>query len=207
MTALVKSARKQDSQHGASFDLLNLSEILYYEGENFIYPSQSELIENWENLKKGDERIQSCLRGAKLINKFLQKGQEETGVYRLFKQTLSAMNVEEQVNWRSVEIGFYLKLIKLAGIKPALLNCSLCGSSVDVGEKVGFSPSSGGVVCDNCNKPDDSFAISPRLRKSLNILGDLPQEMADRLALSRKDYLESLKILDRLAEYHLEIKK
>ena len=78
---------------------------------------------------------------------------------------------------------------------------------MDVGEKVGFSPSSGGVVCDNCNKPDDSFAISPRLRKSLNILGDLPQEMADRLALSRKDYLESLKILDRLAEYHLEIKK
>lgn len=205
ITALVKGARKQESKYGAAFDLLNLSELVYYEGENFVYPSQAELLESWEILKKDDERIQSGLRGAKRINDFLREGQTEHGVYEAFKETLSALNSQGEVNWKSVEIGFYLKLVRFAGLKPSLVNCSLCGKEIGFEGEANFSPRSGGVTCGDCPRPDDSFIISPGLRRSLLALENLDQKRTPRLKLSESDYKNSLKILDRLSSYHLEL--
>lgn len=205
LTAMVKGARKQESKYGAALDLLNLSELVYYEGENLVYPSQMELIENWEELKKRNQRIQSGLRCAKRVNGFIKEGQSEPGFYNLFKDTLKALDVEENVNWRSIEIGFYLKLIRLSGLRPSLDECSSCGREIDELDEIAFSPSLGSLVCGDCSRPGDSIPFSFGLRRSLKALEELPQGLVSRLKLSEKDYEKSLKILDRLSDYHFEL--
>jgi DNA repair protein RecO (recombination protein O) len=197
---IAKGARKLESKFGGAFDLLNLVEVVFYQGSGLEFISEAEVLENWEGIRKSGEAIDVGLRCARTINKLIEDGQREVGVFDLTENSLAALD-SNQSGPRVVELGFYLKLFRRLGYQPQLKKCSSCGRPVKEGSSVGFSPELGGVVCSDCS-PEKSFPVSAGLRKVLVRLAGTPQRELNRLKISENQLKEAFSLLDRFGQFH-----
>lgn len=197
---IAKGARKLESKFGGVFDLLNLVEVVFYQGSGLEFISEAELIENWEGIRSSGEAIDAGLRCARILNKLLEEGQREMKAYDLIKDTLSSLD-ESQDRPRVVELSFYLKLFRYLGYQPQLLECSSCGRPVEDGESIKFSPESGGVECSECSTGNE-FQISAGLRKVLVKLNGTPQKKVKRLKVTENQLHEGFSLLDRFGQFH-----
>lgn len=197
---IAKGARKLESKFGGAFDLLNLVEVVFYQGSGLEFISEADLVENWEGMRKSGEAIDTGLRCARTVNKLLEDGQRERKVYDLTESTLAALD-SNAAGSRVIELGFYLKLFRRLGYQPQLERCSSCGRSVEDDGSVGFSPEYGGVVCSDCST-EKSFPVSAGLRKVLVRLGGTPQSELNRLKISENQLKEGFLLLDRFGQFH-----
>ena len=202
-SAMAKGARKTDSKFGSVFDLLSLSEIIYYEGSKLDFVSDGDLIEGWDRLRRRRNLIQAGLESAQLINLLIEEGQREEGLFGLFYRTLKALN-EDPPEGKVVEIGFYLKTLKLIGIPPILERCGICGSKAEEIDRPFFSPKSGGMICKDCSGDlEKAKKIGKRLSRTLKALTKLPQKKTGRLKMKKEDIEESFRLLDLYTTYHM----
>ncbi|MFW6104208.1 MAG: DNA repair protein RecO [Candidatus Bipolaricaulota bacterium] len=201
---IAKGARKSDSKFGGVFDLLNLSEIVYYEGSGLDFISEGEAIRTWEGIRKSGEAINVGLRCARSVDRLLEEGGRQKEVYDLFKQTLSSLD-QSQEGARTLELAFYLKLFHLLGYKPELERCTKCGKTVEGESRLHFSPKDGGVICSDCGA-EEGLAISGGLRKNLIKLLSLPPTQVRRLKLSSELLEKSFLLLEKFGRYHFDRK-
>lgn len=205
-SVLAKGARKSQKRFGAEFDLLNYSELVYYEGKNLSYPSQADLISSWDGLKSSQELIQSGLECAKLVNTLLKENQPVPRIYNLFHRTLNILD-DKPAQGRIVELAFYLKFIQRLGVQPGLDECKSCGRSAPQIEKKLFSPRAGGLVCKDCGEREGKkvFEFSEGLYQSLQYLIRLPQEKVTRVKFETSMLDKAFLLLDSFVVYHWEI--
>lgn len=197
---IAKGARKLESKFGGVFDLLNLVEVVFYQGSGLEFISEAELIENWEGLRNSGEAIDAGLRCARIVNKLLEDGQREMKAYDLIKNTLSSLD-ESQDRPRVVELAFYLKLFRYLGYRPQLGECSSCGRSIEDEGSIRFSPAAGGIVCPDCST-EKEFPVSAGLRKVLIRLSGTPQAEVKRLKVTENQLQEGFSLLDRFGQFH-----
>ncbi len=197
---IAKGARKLESKFGGVFDLLNLVEVVFYQGSGLEFVSEAELIENWDGLRSSGEAINTGLRCARVINKLLEDGQKERKAYDLVEDTLSALT-DSQDRPKVVELAFYLKLFRHLGYQPQLGKCSKCGKSVEEKRSTGFSPETGGVICSDCSEKK-SFSISAGLRKVLVKLNGTAQAEVERLKVTEDQLQEGFSVLDKFGQFH-----
>lgn len=201
---IAKGARKSNSKFGGVFDLLNLSEVVYYQGSNLDFISEAEAIRTWNGLRKSGLAIDVALRCSRAVNRLLEEGGAEEGVYDLFEQTLVSLD-ENQERARTLELAFYLKLFSILGYKPELVRCMECGRQMDEEKELHFLPKDGGVVCSNCGT-NEGFPISGGLRKNLIKLLSLPQEQVRRLRISEGSLRRGFLLLERFGQFHFDQK-
>ena len=91
-SGIAKGARKTGSKFGASFDLLNKSDLVYYERENLSFISESELLNGWSGLKAREDLIEAGLQTARLVNLLLEERDPAPRIYRLFSRILDDLN-------------------------------------------------------------------------------------------------------------------
>jgi len=199
-SAIAKGARKSTSKFGSAFDLLNFSEVVYYAGSGLAFLKEGELLESWEGLKRREGLIGAGLRSARLLNLLLEENQPEASTYSLFGATLKALD-HSPPRGEIVELGFYLKLLSLLGLKPSLIDCVKCGAKLD-GGSFKFSNSLGGVLCENCASGGED-ELGEALRRTLIKLSQLPQGKVARVRLSESSAKRAFALLDRFAAYHL----
>ena len=199
---IAKGARKAKSKFGGVFDLLNYSEVVYYQGSGLNFFSEAELVNPWEGLRTDPEAINAGLRGARTIDKTIEEGGVERAVFDLFRTTLVSLNADQK-KVRVLELGFYLKLFRLMGYGPELKRCVECGKSLEGERSSRFSPESGGVICleDGGNR---GLEISGGLRKKLLRLRSLPQDQVRRLKVSESQLKRSFTLLGRFGRYHFD---
>ncbi|MFB6291379.1 MAG: DNA repair protein RecO [Candidatus Bipolaricaulia bacterium] len=199
---IAKGARKLDSKFGGVFDLLNLVEVVYYQGSGLDFVSEAELIENWDEMRKSSEAIDTGLRCARIINKLLEDGQKERRAYDLLKETLVSLN-ESRARPRVVELSFYLNLFSFLGYQPRLNKCISCGKLVEGEDKVRFSPEVGGVICSDCSS-EQGFPISAGLRKVLvKLSGSSPNEVSG-LKVPPSQLHEGFSLLNRFGQFQFD---
>ena len=197
---IAKGARKLDSKFGGSFDLLNLLEIVFYQGSGLKFISETDVVENWDGLRSSGEAIDVGLRCARTLNKLLEEGQREEKVFDLFKNTLASLN-ESTNRPRVLELGFLLKLFRELGYSPQLVNCGDCGREVGSGAR--FVPRAGGVMCSGCSS-DEGIPLSEGLRKILVKLISLPQDQVNRLKVTGHQLEEGFSLLKKFGRYHFD---
>lgn len=203
-TALAKGARKSEKRFGATFDLLNLSEVVYYEGSNLDFVSQADLVESWESLRTRGHLLEAALNSARLLNNYCQPEDPQPAVFDTFLSTLRALE-EMPSNGRVVQLAFYLKLLGLSGVQPNLNSCIYCGKPADGDPGWVFSPSAGGMICADCTDGSEiSIRLEEGLRKSLHTLSRLPQDRAGIMSISEDRLDRGFKYLDRFASYHFQ---
>jgi len=197
---IAKGARKMESKFGGVFDLLNLVEVVFYQGSGLEFISEADLIENWDGIRGSGEAIDSGLRCARAVNKLLEDGQRERKVYGLIKDTLTALD-RGLARPRVAELGFYLRLFSDLGYQPLLVNCSNCGKEIERGDPVYFSSEAGGVVCSGCSTGSE-FAVSGGLRKVLIKLRKTPMKGLSRIKVAEDQLREGFTLLDRFGQFH-----
>lgn len=199
---IAKGARKSDSKFGGVFDLLNLSEVVYYQGSGLDFISEAEAIRTWEVMRKSGQAINVGLRCARTVDRLLEEGGGEKEVYELFKLTLSSLD-EKQEGARTLELAFYLKLFHLLGYQPELEKCTKCGKQMEGESQLHFSPKDGGVVCSDC-RAGEGIAISGGLRKNLIKLLSLPPAQVRRLKISSELLEKGFLLLEKFGWYHFD---
>lgn len=202
LSGIAKGARKSDSKFGAAFDLLNLSEIVYYERSSLNFLSEGQVINDWDTLKTSGTVIQSGLQSAQLINLFVEEGQTVPVVFELFRSTLQTLDTVPE-HPRRVELGFYIKLLRALGFTPQLSRCGDCGEVVQESATAFFVPSTGGVVCSDCGEFSE-ISVDPGLRKSLMKLLSLSQNKVVRIGFSPSQINQAFNLLNRFSTYHLQ---
>lgn len=199
---IAKGARKAESKFGGVFDLLNYSEVVYYQGSGLNFFSEAEFVNSWEGLKTDPEAINAGLRSARTVDKTIEEGGVERAVFDLFRTTLVSLNADQE-KVRVLELGFYLKLFRFMGYGPELKKCIKCGKRLEGESFSKFSPESGGVICAECGD-NQGLEISGGLRKKLLRLRSLPQAGVRRLKVSESQLKRSFTLLGRFGRYHFD---
>jgi DNA repair protein RecO (recombination protein O) len=203
ISLLAKGARKIESRFGSALDLLNLIEVVLYEGRGLKLLKDTSLIEGYSGLKRDYDRLETALQAARVLNLLLREGQGEGRAFALFQELLQELDRGVKLQPGLLQLGFKLKLIDVLGLGPELEHCASCRKELAQSQDLWFSPQAGGVVCSNCKTAQDQ-AIPPPLAQSWRTILRFPLEKLSRLVLS--DGLVSLgeELLDEFIAYHLQ---
>ncbi len=198
---IAKGARKLDSKFGGRFDLLNLVEVVFYQGSGLSFISEAGVIENWDGLRDSGDSIDTGLRCARALNKLLEDGQREQGVFVVMERTLASLDGGSRPP--VVELGFYLKVFWELGYRPQLEKCSICGKPVEGEGSLEFDPRAGGVIGDDCSR-GEGIPISGGLRKVLLKLSSSSQRSVGRLKVSEDQLARGFSLLKKFAQFHFD---
>lgn len=201
-SGIAKGARKLSSKFGSVFDLLNRSEVVFYQSSGISFISEAEVLDNWEGLRESGRTINVGLRCARFINRVIHDDQPEPGVYELFYDTIDTLD-RDQSKPNVLELGFYFKGLKLLGYEPQLEECNQCGKHLEEEIKMSFQPDKGGLVCSQCSQ-EKSIPIAQGDRKSLMQLLNLPQRNVVRLKMSGSELKKYYDVVNRFTKYHLD---
>lgn len=206
ISLLAKGARRPESRFGAALDLLNLIEVVFYEGRGLKLLKEATIIEHYPHLKQDYERLEATMQAARVLGRLLREGQGEGRIFRLFAELLRELDEEVSKGKSRLELlqlGFKLKLIDLLGFGPELERCTSCRRSLNGEERTWFSPQVGGLVCSNCRSPRDR-EMPPPLLQSWRMILRLPLGKLSRLVLPQELISQGEGLLDEFISYHLQ---
>lgn len=162
---------------------LNHVRILLFKGgiSDSYYVLESEIVSEFRNIKQDMDRVISSYYILYIIDNLYR---EYTTGLQVFKMLLTYFNILEsspRPDYLILKDAFLWKLAVELGFLPGLEKCSVCGKALK-SEKLRFSISSGGLICEDCSGPElESRLIS---RGSLNFLKRIiSSEFKDTLSL------------------------
>ncbi|MCR4403826.1 MAG: DNA repair protein RecO [Candidatus Acetothermia bacterium] len=214
ISLLAKGARKLESRFGAALDLLNLIEVVFYEGRGLKLLKEAALIEGYPRLKRDYDRLEVALQAARALNLLLREGQGESRAYRLFQELLQELDREgELVRLSLLQLGFKLKLIDYLGFGPELEACASCGRPLARDEPAWLSPQAGGLVCADCRAAQAqaqagagprACEVPPPLAQAWRASLRFPLAKLSRLVLPEELIGLGEELLEEFIAYHLQ---
>ncbi|MGC8970667.1 MAG: DNA repair protein RecO [bacterium] len=163
LKAVARSSRRISSKMAGSLEPLNLVRCWIHIGKTFDIIKGVELIRTFPNLIKDIERYLYISRILEFVQNIVQENEESLDIFKLLLGTLSAINDYDNIN--SIGIFFWINILTLAGYKMRLDKC-ICGKT----QITSFSPSMGGVICNDCIlKTNDAMLVS---NSALSLLGE-----------------------------------
>jgi DNA repair protein RecO (recombination protein O) len=202
ISLLAKGARKTESRFGASLDLLNLIEVIFYEGKGLNLLRDASLIESYSSLKRDYERLGAAMQAARTLGLLLREGQGEGRVFGLFGELLGELNQNGKLELKLLQLGFKLKLIDLLGFGPELERCTVCRRLPEGEQQLWFSTQVGGVVCEKCNTARDR-KLPLQLLQGWKAILRLSLGKLSRLVLPEGIISQGEEILDEFISFHL----
>ncbi|MCP4652246.1 MAG: DNA repair protein RecO [Candidatus Omnitrophica bacterium] len=143
---ILKGFHTQKKEFATSMDTLTLNEFLFYPKRREIWLiSFADLIEGYSFIRKDLARAQSAAVFVHLLDKILPIWDSNAAVFDLIKECLYYLETEDE---SKVLYVFLIKLLTFSGFKPEFDRCLRCHSNL--GAKIFFSASRGGLLCSNC---------------------------------------------------------
>ncbi|MDK2811052.1 MAG: repair protein RecO [Petroclostridium sp.] len=144
--ASARGARSPRSRLIAGTQFLCYGDFILYKGKELYRVSQSEVIENFYNIRNSIEKLSYATYFVELASEAIDEGYANNNLLKLLLNTLhmlSATNKEP----RLLKIIYELRLMSIIGYAPNLIVCTNCGSNE---QKMYFNSAAGGLVCTNC---------------------------------------------------------
>ena len=145
-----------------------------------------------EDFGIADADFQNQKKAAKFINyasAAVRHGDKIPEIYELLTSLLRQWHAICGVNERILETGFMLKILLFSGLKPALTNCAVCGKELSEAQRLWFSPSAGGFICERCPKPADSIKTDAEKALAMEKLINTPFKKYDKLSIANPEIL------------------
>jgi len=212
---IAKRARKQKSNFTSNIDLLTLAEmVIVKKGIKNIYPLREAIIlQSYHRLYEDPPRLYAAFYMAELIQELTSIEDKKTEILALFLRQLDMLQKGEDKE--KLTFIFEARLLTLLGYQPQLEKCMFCSappssaassSSSSASIKMGFIPSMGGIVCQDCcrKKRISGIGVSPG---SLNFLRQAIKFQllkTDRLCLTAANRKELQSLLHSFIVYHLD---
>jgi DNA repair protein RecO (recombination protein O) len=168
LSAIAKGARKPISRLAAATEMFTYGRYFLATGRNLDVLTQAETRESFPEIRDDVHRVAYAVYILELVNEMIE---DRDPNYDLFDTLLSSLYLlEGSVDPETVARAFELYLMTVSGYRPNLESCGQCDAELPT-ERVGFSPSFGGVVCEECGPvPDDTISIH---RETLDAMAKL----------------------------------
>lgn len=194
--AVVKGVRKTKSRFGARLEPFTRVDLMLYRGRKDLDTiTSADIITSFDAVRKDYARLTSAAALADIVDKITPDRERAISTYALLIGGLQALSDDKG---GTVVPAFLVKLLSVCGYHPELRACAGCGGSARLD---GFSPSLGGVVCEDCYEEDESAMRMPPERIAL-LSRLLTSEFGERASDRETEALTAA--LRRYAEFHLE---
>ncbi len=199
--ALARKRKDSPAAHLIPFAVL---EVVYYHKETRGIQTASSVstVEDFPEIRRDYETQLAAAKFIKTAITPIKEGERYPEIYDLIVAVMRQWNQITSLNQDTVWAGFLLKVLDLAGYKPAIHHCALCqGQLTDYNLK--FSPSAGGIICGECPPTDDSVEISSQIRDALQFLMANPMRKYDKLPLTAGEARFLKEIVQKFWNYYL----
>ena len=201
--AVAKGIRKTKSRYGARLEPLSHVELLLHVGSGELQTITGvELLHSHRAARENPYRLGVGLIGLEAMLRLYSEQEASPRAFEAltrFLGLLDALPVRPTApRLEPLVLSFQLKLLWLAGYLPHLTSCADCGAE---GPLVGYSPSSGGAVCQSCAGAE-VLALSRPALEGIEALLRRPLAEADAARLSARSEREALGVITSLYEYH-----
>lgn len=211
VSAVARSARKPKSRFGGSLELLNYGELVFFERpkKDLHIVNSFDIINTFNQIRNNLTKTAYCFYIAELIGLVISGSNVNPRIFQLVLHVLPAMG---DVNNPELLIhAFELKLLTLAGYRPELSRCVVCGSlidEIDLGNKdpiIYFTPRLGGITCRRCSAQKSSaIKLSRGSRALMERLHTLKFSNINRFHASKQNNSEIRSVISAFIEYHFE---
>ncbi len=178
LSAVAKGARKPISRLAGATELFTYGLYFLAVGRDLDIITQAEIKESFPRIRRDLQRIAHATYLTEMVNALVEEREHN---YDLFDTLLSAMYLlEGEVDPEIVSRYFELQIMSLMGYRPELYHCLRCDSS-PAGPGIIFSPSLGGMVCDECGPaPEDVVYLSGESADAMRfLLSAQPSQLKD----------------------------
>jgi DNA repair protein RecO len=199
--AIAKGARKIKSHLLSATVPFSEGSYLLYKGRSLYTITQFDFKETHNKIARDME----CLTCAEyLVELSMKVGTEYTDdrLYMLFKDGLKYLDngIGEP---ELLVYAFSLWIMKLNGLKPNLISCTQCYSSVDDG--IWFSAEAGGVLCSKCHlNYADSFRIDRSTISVCRYMEEHQFSFLSHLNILKRTRVEIDKVIKSLIRYYID---
>jgi DNA repair protein RecO (recombination protein O) len=145
LRVIAKGVRKIRSRRAGHLEPFTHVAIQLAKSRDMPIVTQAETIESFEVLRGDLEAIGSASYVVELLDKFTYQEGENVSIFNLLRRTMARL-AAGQVPAALILRYFEIRLLDLAGFRPELFACVVCGEEI-VAEDQYFSAARGGVVC------------------------------------------------------------
>ncbi|MCE1245854.1 MAG: DNA repair protein RecO [Firmicutes bacterium] len=190
--AVCKGAKKVVAKTSARYEPLNMLKLSVTVGRNLDTVEQSELVTVFPEIRKTLEATAQALYYLDIINRSLEKREENHRIYNLVKKSLLLMEGGQEMD--ILTRAFEAKFLVLMGYKPVTDSCCVCG---DPGGHLRVDFCRGGVICPKCSDLSGEGETSRIMPGTLQALKFLLK--------CRLDSLSTVKFHDRIGNELKEV--
>lgn len=153
---IAKGVRKTTSKLAGHIELFTHASLLLAVGRNLDIITQSQAVSAHSTLRTDLQRLSCAYYAAELYDRFTQEEEENRPLFSLLIECFGAL--DRTANPDLVLRAYELRLLHLAGYRPHLHHCAVCGEQLTE-DAERFSPTLGGVLCPR-DQGGDRFALS-----------------------------------------------
>ncbi len=190
---LVKGARRLEKTWGATLDLLNLAELIYYRRRTGLHLlREASVLQTFPEIKKDLARLETSLALAQWARDLIPRDVPDPRAFRLTLRFLLAL--ESGAAPEVLHRAYCLRLLALLGYRPVLQGCLSCGKKEDLT----WSTERGGLLCRGCG--GEGVEVPPRVWRAMEAMLRLPLTALSRLQVPQADLTAMDALIQRFRE-------
>lgn len=199
--AMAHGAEKPASRKRGVVQPFSCSRLLLRRGRDLDAVCQGEGLEIFPNLRQSLEGLAMANYLAELVDAFTPDEDPNPAIFDLLLETYRLLGGRDD---STPARAFEIKLVSLAGYRPELEHCVICGYPAE-GGRVCIVPEHGGIVCAGC-RPEAGGApeISRGALESLKALMRWDTPRVRQIKVDPSPGSEIKKLMRHYIEYHLE---
>lgn len=144
--AVAKGVRKTKSRWGARLEPFTHVDLVLYRGRDLDIVTQAQILSPFTPIRSDYARFAAGEVVMEAVDKVMQDREKSVRTFMLLLGALRALSLPDE-DPLMVADSFLLRLAALAGFRPALAACAVCGRPGSHGK---FSVAQGGIVCESC---------------------------------------------------------
>ena len=203
--AVAKGVRKTMSRFGARLEPLSHVELVLHRGRSDLETvTAAQLIRSHRQTREDYYRFSVGMIGAEAMLRLFSEEEANERAFIALTRFLDllddAPHAADRPTLDPLGLAFQLKLLWLAGYLPHVTACAECGAARE--PLVGYSPRTGGAVCERCAPATEALALGPDAIAGIEVLLAQPLADAGRLGLSERTQRDTLRVITASYEYH-----
>ncbi len=201
---IAKGAKRSKKRFSGTLEIFSLVNLLFFEKSNFdlVRIEQCDLRKPFPLIRLDIEKVGYASYFMELVDKVVGEKEASRLLFELLVRLLDNIN-SEHFSEEVVRI-FEIRLLSILGYQPNLSCCTICHKIFPRDEKVWFSPSRGGAICQTCSPNiKDISSVSKGTIKMLIRAREISFDKINRLNFSNQALEESKEMLSKFIGLYL----
>lgn len=165
--AVAKGARKPGSRFGAAFELGCELDLLCSRGKSLDIATEARIVDPHTAAHADLEHQMGLAVMCDLVSRVSVQGQPLARLYPMTCAALGALESADVGNVPIITAAQILKTVSVAGFRPSLHACAICGEELaapgEHGPRERFSHAEGGRLCGECAPQVETVSVSSEL--------------------------------------------